>query len=392
MRIRLHCLDGLRGLAALYVVLFHEALNSDEAPGTFSPLMSAVHALIYKGHFAVVFFIVLSGFSLMLPVARSSTGELAGGLREFAKRRGRRILPTYYAALAVSLLIIGSYSVLEPLLHLSRPKVEHIFEAGTLISHLTLVHNLSFAWAYKINAPMWSVATEWQIYFIFALLLLPIWRRGGIMLAVLAAWVIGCLPHVLMSPEKNLSWAGPWLLGSFALGMLGASIHFSAKYADSWWRMRAPWGSFAAAAAALTALVLGRPEAWNYIAVDAAVSVCALCIINRCVVESTRPEASGVWLKLFASKPLVALGGFSYSLYLIQHPVLTIAKTLLNRLHMNRSANLALELLVITPITLAIAWLFAELFERPFTSSGVLLPALRKRWGGASPAPASPPA
>jgi peptidoglycan/LPS O-acetylase OafA/YrhL len=312
----------------------------------------------------------------------------------FAKRRGRRILPTYYAAMAVSLLIIGSYSVLEPILHLHRPKVEHIFESGTILSHLTLVHNLSFEWAYKINAPMWSVATEWQIYFIFAILLLPLWRRGGIILTVLVAWLIGCLPHLLMMPEHNLSWAGPWLLGSFALGMLGATIHFAPEYTESWWRTRAPWGLFAVASAGLTALLVGRPESWNYIAVDAAVSVCALCIINRCVLDSSRPEGSGAWLKLFGSKPLVALGGFSYSLYLIQHPVLTIAKTLMNRLHVNRDAHLVIELLVVTPITLAVAWVFAELFERPFTSGGVLLPALQKRFGAGTSnvKAASPPA
>jgi peptidoglycan/LPS O-acetylase OafA/YrhL len=391
MRVRLHSLDGLRGLAALYVVIYHAALNSEEAPGTFSPTMSVLHALIDHGHFAVVFFIVLSGFSLMLPVARESSKALNGGLKEFVKRRARRILPTYYAALAASLLLIGSYYVLEPFLRLSRPKIEHVFETGNILSHLALVHNFSFAWVYKINAPMWSVATEWQIYFVFALVLLPLWRRFGIVLVVFVAWFLGCLPHALLAPNENLWWAGPWLLGSFSLGMLGASIHFSPEYANSWWRKRAPWGLFAVIAAGLTALVRGRPESWNHIAVDACVSVCALCIINRCVVDSNSPEGSGAWSRLFGSKLLVALGGFSYSLYLIQHPILTIAKNLLNKLRVERDAHLQLELLVAVPITLALAWLFAELFERPFTSGGVLLPALRRRLGAAAESPKPAP-
>jgi hypothetical protein len=38
-----------------------------------------------------------------------------------------------------------------------------------------------------------------------------------------------------------------------------------------------------------------------------------------------------------------------------------------------------MHLVVVVPLIMVVAWLFAEIFERPFTGSGVLLPALRRK-------------
>src|SRR5882672_5264093 len=103
-RLRLEYLDGLRGIAALYVVLFHSMVGfrGDVLPPA---LVSALKFMTY-GHFSVAVFIVLSGYCLMLPVARSSDGRLSGGFAGYVKRRALRILPPYYAAVSISLLVI----------------------------------------------------------------------------------------------------------------------------------------------------------------------------------------------------------------------------------------------------------------------------------------------
>ena len=46
-----------------------------------------------------------------------------------------------------------------------------VSSSGSLLSHLFLLHNLNASWIYDFNGTLWSIATEWQIYFVFALLL-----------------------------------------------------------------------------------------------------------------------------------------------------------------------------------------------------------------------------
>src|SRR4051794_12038043 len=94
-------LEGIRGIAALYVVLYHCYLLSFPGfPTNTGPLWTGW--LLY-GHFAVVIFIVLSGFSLALSPSRN--GWRLGGVGVFAQRRAWRVLPAYWAALLFSLIV-----------------------------------------------------------------------------------------------------------------------------------------------------------------------------------------------------------------------------------------------------------------------------------------------
>src|SRR3954454_18891800 len=100
-RQRLAGLDGVRGLAALFVVVNHVFLRAFPGyPVDRAPFWAAW--FIY-GRFAVVVFIVLSGFSLALSPARRDWD--LGGVSRFAQRRVRRILPAYWAALVFSLAV-----------------------------------------------------------------------------------------------------------------------------------------------------------------------------------------------------------------------------------------------------------------------------------------------
>jgi peptidoglycan/LPS O-acetylase OafA/YrhL len=383
---RLHFLDGLRGLACLYVLLFHELNNDAISPSQLNPALKGVRAWFDYGRLSVVFFIVLSGFSLMLPIARSGKMALVGGFASFVRRRARRILPPYYAALLMSVALIATLNLLGARLGLGRRIDGVALSAGSLASHVFLLHNLNFDWAYRINGPMWSVATEWQIYFIFALLLLPLCARAGAMITLVVAWLLGCLPFFLLPPETNFFWACPWFIGSFALGMWGALIGYAPSYASSRLAQGTPWrGLTVLSFAALVAMVLfGYAKTWSFPFVDLVVSLFAICWINACVMLQRHGKRS-LMLQILGSRALVYLGGFSYSLYLIQHPILKFIERGLLRLHLGSNMAAVLELLLVTPLVLAFAWLFSELFERPFSSGGTLLPALRRRFELARP-------
>ena len=110
-RARLHLayIDGMRAVAALVVVLNHTYAQAwcafyDQFP---PPELAFLTYSLAVGHLAVSVFIVISGFCLFLPVTRNG-GLLKGGTALFFQRRARRILPPYYAAVAISLLLIAT--------------------------------------------------------------------------------------------------------------------------------------------------------------------------------------------------------------------------------------------------------------------------------------------
>ena len=222
-------IDGLRGLAALFVIVHHamaECIDSGYNRAVTGRVPSHAIVWLYNGEVAVQVFIVLSGYCLMIPVARSG-GTIRGGLAEFARRRVWRILPTYYAALAICLLLPALVPALRDSSGPLRWRVTRPVTAPALLSHLLMIHHLSADWAYRIDYPMWSIPIEWWLYGLFALALVPLRRRLG----------IGPLAASTVALGLALSWwGGPdfetlrlHYLALFGLGMAGAAINFGAR-------------------------------------------------------------------------------------------------------------------------------------------------------------------
>ena len=199
-RLRLDFLDGLRGLAALYVALYHSWLFAGYdmafAARHYSLAAKAYLKLLQYGHYSVAVFIVLSGFVLGVPVAQTADKILKGGVVAYIKRRARRILPPYYAALLLFVLLIAVTPLLQMPQHTAWDSKIPV-TSGSFLSHLFLLHNLRADWRFKIDGPLWSVATEWQIYFLYPAVLLPVWRRSGFVAMALVGFAVGMiLPFV----------------------------------------------------------------------------------------------------------------------------------------------------------------------------------------------------
>ena len=99
-RLQLDFIDGLRALAALYIVLHHLLQTSAYMTWWLFPLR--------YGFEVVVVFITISGFCLALPLSQRGRWKLE--VRHFYWKRARRILPPYYAALALGFLIVLLYA------------------------------------------------------------------------------------------------------------------------------------------------------------------------------------------------------------------------------------------------------------------------------------------
>src|SRR5438105_8547852 len=96
---RLRGVDGLRAVAALWVVLFHIHAFS----GAHIGLIPGVDLFLRSGSTGVSLFLVLSGFCLYLPFAGGRSSRFKTGA--FFRRRWRRLMPAYYASLPVSLAL-----------------------------------------------------------------------------------------------------------------------------------------------------------------------------------------------------------------------------------------------------------------------------------------------
>lgn len=374
-RLRLRYLDGLRGLASLYVVMVHLNTYMSRHVGQEPRFVQLIGKFFQYGNFAVDIFIVLSGCVLMIPVTRSQNGYFPGGLWNYIQRRTRRILPPYYAALFFSLLTAVILSVIIHFSnfkwHESREHIEWIkpfFSPIDVITHLLLIHNFNDEISASINAPMWTIAIEWQIYFIFPFLLLPIWRRFGLFSAVITAFLISFLTSLVRFYlwNKLINPVSPWLLGLFALGMVAADIGFSQKPKLVVMRESLPWNIFAIIFF-LIALITEPQQIPEWIP-DCIFGLTAACVIiscNKLVVQGKK----SLILDFFETDWTIALGAFSYSLYLTHAVILTVLGNLLLNLKMSSFEFIGLFYIVGISLSLLIAYLFYLIFERPFISS-----------------------
>ncbi|OCQ95364.1 acyltransferase [Nostoc sp. MBR 210] len=369
-RLHLPYLDGLRGLASLYVVLVHvEPAITEQLPFHWFIFVR----IMKYGAFSVISFIVLSGYVLMLPVVRSYDGKLQGSLINYIKRRSRRILPPYYIALFICILIGAVIFICEQFTSFQWDKAAGLgsfdpkFNWVDVVTHLLLVHNFSEHTYITINPPMWSIATEWQMYFLFPLLLLPIWRRFGLLMLVIIAFTIGLIPIYLFN--GFMEQANPWLLGIFCLGMVAADIGFSQKPRLVAMRNSLPWGWLAIIFTCIAFITEWRRlglHIWINQSFAGLAFACLFVSLTKSIIEGKPPS---LVLRILEHPLAIALGTFSYSLYLTHGPVLVFVRYFLFYLPISPDMFAAASYLLGTAMSLIIGYWFYLFFERPFMSS-----------------------
>lgn len=348
-RRRLAGLDGVRGLAALYVVMNHVFLRAFPGyPVDNAPFWAGV--FIY-GRFAVVVFIVLSGFSLALSPARH--GWRLDGISRFAYRRARRILPAYWAALAVSLAVAW---LIVPPPGQGLPGARSAIVNGLLVQNIVLVPSP--------NRSFWSMAVEAQLYFAFPLLLLVVRRFGAMVMVATVALIVAAFgvvgPHV-SKLDTFIIQSAPDLAALFAIGVLAAGIVTASRARRAW-----PWHWLALVAVApVFAALWWRGSVWslNHLYwVDLALGPAIACLLAALATGRPAPL-----LRLLDSRPLRQLGLSSYSLYLLHGPIVIVVyeKFVAERFRHGVPAFL-LTAAIVVPLTIAIARAFAAVFETPF--------------------------
>lgn len=355
-RIRLPYLDGIRGLAALAIAVFHAyKFTGETGEADQIPLIGNV---LQFGFLGVPVFIVLSGYVLMLPVARNGN-RLTKGFGDYIGKRAWRILPPYYAALALSLLLILLVPIMQQPSGTQWDSKVPVTVPDVAL-HALLLQDFSAESIGKINGPLWSVAVEWHIYFLMPLLLLPLWRLIGGTATTLLMLVT---TYVLVVLDVG-SFAHPWLVALFAAGMLAAQVTVRDNI-----RPRTLALVAAATVTGVVGLGLAFPRGvMAYFAVEVLVGLLlaiGLAAIGPRAVKGDTPK----WVAWLGSKPLITLGLFSYSIYLVHSPLLGLANLLLRPLEVPVFVEYLIMTFVVLPIVLVICYGFFWLVERHFLNS-----------------------
>lgn len=335
---RFHALDGLRGIAAMAVVVHHILLASTAgdapiaagSPGTWLATNTPLHAL-WAGTEAVYLFFVLSGFVLTLPFVRINRPSW---LLYYPKRVLRLYLPVW-ASVALALILAAAVPRTSDA-SLSDWANKHS-EPVSILRDFLLLSGTDY-----LNSPLWSL--RWEVLFS---LLLPAYvflalKAGRYwQLGVLALLAIICIGDVTQTSALTY-------LPMFGIGALVA-VNREALF--SWSGMIGKWGW---AVTMIVALVIYTAH-WIFPGIPGSV---ALSTAGGTLIVLAflycQPAVT------FGSLRLVQwLGSRSFSLYLVHEPI--VVSTVFG-LH---TSDPVLVASVALPVSLIVTEVFWRIVERP---------------------------
>ena len=346
---RYELLDGLRGLAALGVVLFHLGIFAD-------------------GHFFVMVFFVISGYCIT--ASADSSRRNGSGFREFMTRRVKRIYPPYLSAIALFTLTRAIKAGMGGSNDLNRPLLDWV-ENLTLTQWISNVFHPT-SWAsgnpHLFVAAFWSLNYEEQFYLVMAIALaLAANKRIPLAASVLALATIGL--------AWNFSIPGNWVCGFFleywVHFALGAGLYLSLCVYTS----RRARLAFGCGVAVIGLASAARLIPWSGVTLDnlrAMVELAFLSAFTLCLFV-IRPLSPGISRSLIW-RPVAALGTVSYSLYLIHQFNLHLIESIAQRL-VNHAPHWLLILMILA-LHVGLATIFWYFCERPFLSRRARRPAV----------------
>ena len=303
-------LTPLRGIAALWVVLYHytkvfPALHPDH-----------ISRLIGGGYLAVDLFFLLSGF-VMTHVYRdtfASTVEWKG-YAHFLEARVARLYPLHLAilllflatALTANAARLAAGATVEPI------PLEGARSLSAFLANLVMLQGLH-ASALSWNYPAWSISVEFMAYLLLPALLLLLcraWTAAKAAVVCLPLAALGWFAHVTHGDFNQ--WDGPLALlrcgPEFVLGVVLYRIWLTRAAHRI---LRSDAGFALIVLCVLLGLLLGAAD------------MTLVALFPLLLLTSVSNE--GVAGRLLNAPPLVWLGEISYALYLF-HDLVQYATT-----------------------------------------------------------------
>jgi peptidoglycan/LPS O-acetylase OafA/YrhL len=350
---RLAGIDGLRAIAALWVVLFHVRAFSGARLGG----VPGLDLLVRSGSAGVSLFLVLSGFCLSIPFAAGRQQRFAAG--RFLVRRCWRLLPAYYASLLVIVLVTAVWGGA-----LGLEQYGGAGMAAQVAAHATMTHTFFPGTFYALNGAYWSLGLEWQLYLLLPLMVLAA-RRWGVRPVVLAAIGVnvayrivlallsarGVVAHGSLLDTAVLPNLAPGRCAEFALGLVAAELYAGGGIRV--WAARLRPAPLLLVPLAL--LAVGDPL--SHLVFGAVFFVLVATVLAQ----------DNVVARLASWRPLAALGAMSYSLYLVHQPMVQAGAHLLHGAGMSPGRSFVALLGLLPVVLVAARLLFVSVERRTLT-------------------------
>ncbi|MCU7526678.1 MAG: acyltransferase [Ignavibacteria bacterium] len=347
-------LDGLRGVAAVMVVIFHlfEAFSEG----------NHLKQIINHGYLAVDFFFVLSGFVIGYAYD-DRWGKMT--LKDFFKRRLIRLHPMIIVGMVIG--AIGFYFSASPILF---PQISSVplwklllvmLVGFTLLPLPASMDIRGWAEMHPLNGPAWSLFFEYVANILYALFIRKFSNRVLSILVFLAA----CLTIHLAVTGPNGDVIGGWSLDPIQLriGMTRLLYPFLAGLLLS--RIIKPgsvknaflWCSLMVIAILSFPRVGGSENLWMNGLYD---SLSIIFLFPIIVYMGASGEVKGKYME----KACRFLGDISYPIYIIHYPLIYIftAWAIDNKIPMLKAWPVALLLL---GSSIAIAYASFKLYDVP---------------------------
>lgn len=227
-------LDGLRGFAITWVIIFHAWYISGN-PAVRIPIGSAtldLTAIFAVGYIGVYLFFVLSAFLLSFPFVNAFyRSESLPSVRRYIWRRVLRIVPAYYAAIFLQVSLIPPQWYIGTQVYWQ-----------DILSHLTFLFNYFPSTQGTINGAFWTLSIEMQFYLVLPFFMLMIYKRKAlltslvvIVLALGWRYSIYCLYSTISN--NDLYFYGdqiPYQILKFGVGILACTTYLYLHYQNSW--------------------------------------------------------------------------------------------------------------------------------------------------------------
>jgi peptidoglycan/LPS O-acetylase OafA/YrhL len=298
---QLPSLTALRGIAALWVVLYHYSVQSFPTLDI-SPYTSVLH----KGYLAVDMFFMLSGFVMTHVYHKRFADSVSDNYWSFISARIARIYPLHVLVLLLFVATAAASHLTTSSLHdsLQNIPVHGSRSLEALVANIFMLQGLkagNLSW----NYPAWSISVEFIAYLLFPLALPVIWRASDRVKLLIGFCLVALLVILACLTRDNFDqWDGPITLlrclPEFAIG----SLLYCAYRA-------APGNPWFARDAVAFGLVVTVVVALHADAPDLIVTLLFAGLILAAVLNS------GSFSEWANAPALIWLGEISYSLYLI---------------------------------------------------------------------------